>query len=204
MGPLEAACVGLLLIAPAQAGHPPQGSSSTTVEIVIPTPEPRRFELALDEIELDWTEAGRAEGKEPPAPASVPGTKILGHERQRTRIRVEAAKTLEALEKALAETLTANPGARGEIVVFEAGQPRTAAHRQLLTSDVALILNDGALVENVLARAKVTRGEVVEAPGGYVIRCETPLAAVDAARHLGTLEGVKHAYPLLKRARATR
>jgi hypothetical protein len=204
MGSLEVMCVGLLLTAAGPAVGPPQGASGPTAEIVIPTPEPRPFVLALDEIELDWTGARRAGGKEPSAPASVPGTKVLGHERQRTRIRVEAAKTLKALDKALAETQAVNPGARGEMVVYEAGRARTEVNRQLLTSNVAVILGDGVVLKSVLARAKMARAEVTEAPGGYVIRCETPLAAIEIARELGGIEGVKHAYPLLKRTRATR
>jgi hypothetical protein len=204
MGPIETVCVGLLLIAATPPARAPQGTPGPTVEIVIPTPEPRRFVLVLDEIELDWTRAPREGQVDRPAPASVPGTRILNHERQRTRVRIEGARTVEALAKALEATLAANPGAGGEIVVYEAGGPRTVVHRQLLTSDVAVMLHEGVPLENVLARASIARADVAEAPGGYVIRSESPFAALEVARQLGTIEGVKHAYPLLKRTRVAR
>jgi hypothetical protein len=50
----------------------------------------------------------------------------------------------------------------------------------------------------------MTGAEVTQAPGGYVIRCETPFAAVEIVRQLETIEGVEHAYSLVRRTLVTR
>lgn len=213
-------CVGLLLLplpsaqspkgiqAPLNATRAPatptQSESKPMIDVVIPMPEPRSFQLALDEFELDWpmaTEVARGER----TPAAVPGTTIVSHDRTRTVVRVNAARSADALKQTLAAVLVANPEARGELVVYDAGRPQTDTTRRLLTSDVALLLEEGVVLQDVIAKidgldAKAVRG----APRGYVIRCTDPLAALDVAKALATIEGVKRAYPLLKRTRVTR
>jgi hypothetical protein len=160
--------------------------------------------VALDEIELDWSSAARTARGEP-TPTAVVGTTIVTHGERRTVVRVEGAGNVAALRQKLTATIAANPEARGELVVYESDRPKTDASRQLLTSDVALLLEEGVVLEDIVSRvagleAKAVRGT----PRGYVVRCADPLAAVDVARALGAIDGVKRAYPLLKRARVTR
>ena len=196
-------CLGLVLIA-ASAGGVTQDPPRPTAEVLIPVPELRPFVIALDEIELDWTaRKGRTDSR--PAMTPVAGATVVSDEPQRTRVRVDAAPTVEALAHVLAANQAANPGARGELVVYEKGRPRTEASRQLVTSDVALMLNEGASLDQILSRAKVADAKTVRGtPSGYVIGCDTPFTAIEVARALATIDGVKRAYPLLKRSRVTR
>jgi hypothetical protein len=208
-------CLWLVLGPPAGDAGPqgpqnPTGSAAVpapgqpTAEVVIPQPEPRSFQVALDQIELDWSAAARGTRGER-TPMAVAGTTITAHDERRTVVRVEGAGTVAALRQKLAATIAANPEARGELVVYESDRPRTDASRQLLTSDVALLLEDGVALEDIVARVAGLEATAVRGtPRGYVVRCADPLSAVDVARALGAVNGVKRAYPLLKRARVAR
>lgn len=215
----DVVCLWLVLVlAPAaqsSGGQPPQNPTATqavpvqsrpTAEIVIPMPEPRSYQVALDEIELDWSLAARAAGGER-TPVAVAGTKIAAHDERRTVVRVEGAENVASFKQKLTATIAANPEARSELVVYESGRPKTDTSRHLLTSDVALVLEEGVALMDVLAKAKIDGLDakaVRGAPQGYVVRCADPLSAVDVARALGAVEGVRRAYALLKRARVTR
>jgi hypothetical protein len=206
MSPCTLACFGVLLVAATQAGAPAQSSHGPTVELLIPMPEPRPFLLALDEIELDWTAAPReARGENRPPITPVPGTRVVSDAGDRTLVRVETAKTADGLAQVVAAHEAANPGARGELVVYEVGRPRSETSRRMVTSDVALLLDEGVQLDDVLSQVKVVDAKAVRGtPRGYVIRCTTPLTAIDVAKALIRIQGVKRAYPLLKRTRVTR
>jgi hypothetical protein len=176
------------------------------VPLTIPTPEPLEFLVALDEMELDWTSAApAARPADQASVATVPGITVIGHDRDRTVLRVDGAATAEEMTQALGAQEAVNPGARAHVVVYESGRPRSAASRRTLTSEVVVLLDRTTSINAVLAGTALRDPQGV--PGlstGWVVRAGDPLAAVEAARRLATLPGVKTAYPLMKHSSVTR
>jgi hypothetical protein len=200
MAGLMAGTVMALAIERSLTAQTPPGRN---LEILVQTPEPRVFLMALDEIELDWSEA--TPEQRPASVQATPGVLIVNQQRDRTVMRLEAVHTTAALAERISEQESANPGARGRVVLYEPNRPRSPTTRRLLTSDVAVLLNRGVVIEEVLAQAALPTAQAVAGvTGGYVIRVESPLVAIEVARALAGLPGVRTAYPLLQRTPATR
>jgi kexin len=104
-----------------------------------------------------------------------------------------------------ARRLRAATGADVEIVLYEAGRPRTPFTRRVLTGRVLARLADGAAADD-LARAAgaATEGRVPYAPDCAVFETPEPGGALDLAARLQALPGVLSAEPLLARRHAPR
>jgi hypothetical protein len=178
-------------------------SGTGTVTLIINTPEPHRFELALDEIELDWTE------RDPnrvlsPAPTAIANTRVALAERTRAVVALTAVGNTATLAARRAALEASNPGAEAHLVLYELGQ-RTASTRHLLTTRAALILEDpsdptGALTEYAARNPRPVDG----VPGAYTLEATDPLNTLDLAVALRRRAGVRIAYPLLERQQTPR
>jgi hypothetical protein len=173
------------------------------LEIVIQTPERRVFLMALDEIELDWTDATPEQRLGPVAVRS--GAEIVEQRRDRMVLRIAGVNSAPRLAELIAEEEAANPGARGRIVLYEPNRPRSPTTRRLLTRDIAVLLEGAVSIDQVLQQVGLSAAQAVPAAAGaFVIRVESPLAAVTTARALASVHGVRTAYPLLQRTAVTR
>jgi hypothetical protein len=174
--------------------------------VTIHAPHALRLELALDEVELDWSRA-------PDANTQTPGSRVLpagdariaetDHARARAVFaRAVDRQTLAAKARLLRD---ANPGAEVHLVVYEPGQPKSPATRKLLTREVGLLLEPDQDVAAVLAGFAASAPRPVPGvPAGYIVEAPDPLAAVDLADALRARPGVKAAYPLLRSLRTKR
>lgn len=166
---------------------PATGNNQSGVELTLMTPEPRTYLVALDELELDWSDLQEREGPD------------------RTVLALSNVTTLARLAEVVAEQQSANPGTRGRIVLYVPGKPRTAVNRRLLTSDVAVLLGEGMAPANLAGVANIDQIRPVPgAPNAFVGRAASPLAAIEAARALAAVPGVKSAYPLVTRTPVSR
>ncbi len=168
---------------------PAIGFVQAGVELTVPSPEPRTFVVALDELELDWTGAHNRD-------ANSPDVTVLS---------ISNVTTLARLAQLLADQESANPGTRGRVVLYEPGKPRTVANRRLLTSDVAILVSEGMTAAELTGTADLTQIRAV--PGvanAFVGRAASPLAAIDVARAFASVPGVKSAYPLINRTPVSR
>jgi hypothetical protein len=151
--------------------------------ITIHAPHPQQWELALDEIELDWSKTPGAKERAPREVVAVTG--VTGRDDLRKK-----AKALK----------DANPGAESHLVLYEPGLPRSKASRRLLTRHVGLILDKAVDPQSVLSG--LPGGQIKKVPGvpdGYTVEAEDPLAALELADALRLRPGVRSAYPLLQR-----
>ncbi|HBH01470.1 MAG: hypothetical protein A2X36_07885 [Elusimicrobia bacterium GWA2_69_24] len=169
--------------------------------ITIHAPHSEQFEVALDEVELDWSGDPTAKSAAPGHYATaIAGAAVVDTDVQRATFRVSGIfdqADLSARAKALQ---AANPGADYYLVLYEPGRPRTKATRRLLTREVAMLLDPGTSPQGVLAG--LPGGGLRAVPGvadGYVVEAAEPLAAVELADELRQRGGVRNAYPLLKR-----
>ena len=169
-------------------------------------PSPRQYELALDEIGLDWSGMPGAK-VQPPAQSIVliAGAAVLEGEGSHALLSVPKAATPADL-LLIAEALkAANPGSEAHLVLYEPGSLKNRRTRQLLTRDVGLLMEKGVDPRGALPADLVTA--LRPAPGvpdGYLISASDPLAAVDLASALLLQPGVRSAYPLLKRYQVKR
>lgn len=172
------------------------------VEVSVPmtlyTPEPQQLNLALDEIELDWSEQdpGRTLSG---SPNPVPNTRLTTIEATRAIFAVSDVSTPEGLAAVSRALESVNPGAEANFVLYEL-EGRSVASRRVLTTHTALILEDpsdptGALIEYAARNPQPLEG----VPGGYLLEGSDPLSAVQLADALRDRAGVKSAYPLVKR-----
>jgi len=174
--------------------------------VTIYAPQPKPFELALDEVELDWSGKPDAKTSTPAAAAiEVAGTKLAERSEQRAAFAVAGKKSMADMSVVAKALRAANPGAEAYLVLYEPGLPRSTATRQLLTREVGLLLEQDGDVQGALA--DVAAGAVRPVPGvpgGYVVEAEDPGAALDLATNLRQHPGVRTAYPLLKRQQSLR
>lgn len=174
-----------------QAAVPP--AERRSIAVVVLTPAPVDFELALDEIELEWHK-GEGEPR-----TALPGTSVISHDGGHTALAV-AADGIDRLREVLRAEEQANPGSSAHVVLYEAGRPRTASSRRLLTPEIAVVIASGVSIDDVAARAALLAGEMVPGvEGAYVLRAPGALAALDAVRQLAVVPGVTTVYSLLKR-----
>jgi hypothetical protein len=156
--------------------------------ITIHAPHPQQWELALDEIELDWSKTPGAKERAPREVVAVLG--VTG---------------LDALRKRAKALKDANPGAESHLVLYEPGLPRSTASRRLLTRHVGLLLDQNVDPQSLLSG--LPGGRIKKVPGvpdGYTVEAEDPLAALELADALRLRPGVRSAYPLLQRQQSKR
>jgi len=184
-----------------EAKRPPEGPLVT-----IHAPQPQRLELALDEVELDWSrDPSTRAGAPGTSPVAIAGTTIVERDGRRAVVAVpRQAGALDLLQVARALE-AANPDAEAHLVLYEPGLPRGTATRRLLTREVSLLLDPGKDPAPVLAGFPVGGVRAVRGvPGAYVVDAGDPLAALDLADALRGRPGVRAAAPLLKRLRFPR
>jgi len=176
------------------AGHAPADegkhvkSAPVGPLITIHTHYPKQYELALDEIELDWSKAPGAKDRPP-----------------REVVAVTGAAGRDDLKKKARALKDANPGAESHLVLYEPGIPRSRASRRLLTRHVGLILDKNVDPQDVLSGLPGGRlKKVAGVPDGYTVEAEDPLAALDLTDALRLRPGVRSAYPLLQHQQSKR
>jgi hypothetical protein len=201
LGFAMAALVGVALLAvePARAGE--AAGASAGQRITVPGRAAQEYELALDEVELDWGRQARVKQQAPGRQVtSVPGAWIVRREHARAIVALEPAADAAALQEKVRDLRAANPGAEAHLVLYAPGRPRSEATRRLLTREVGLLLEAEADLQAVIAGLPVTALRPVPgAPGGYVADATGALAALELAEALAKRPGVKAAYPLLRR-----
>jgi hypothetical protein len=169
-------------------------------------PDRRTFELALDEVEIDWSGDPQAKSRGPGlAAAMTPRATVMGQDPARTRVALAGVPDSAALTAEAAALRALNPGAAVHLVLYEARAPRTEATRRLLTTEVAVVMEPGRdptpVTSGLGGKALRPVGSV---PDAFVVEGDDPLAAVALADALRGQPGVRTAYPLLKRLRLPR
>ena len=183
-------------VAPASAQTPANGRI-----ITVAAPEPKRFVLALDEVELEWTGAGDAAAARDVV--SVPRVRAVQREGLRATLTIDAGseQDLSAVRRAAED---ANPGTEGRLVLYEEGQPRSERTRHLLTREVAILVDPNvdvaALTTELGAEARPVRG----VPNAWVVLAKEPLDALRLAETAAGMAGVQLAYPLLRKKQELR
>lgn len=179
-----------------QALRPPLGPL-----ITIHAPYPEQFELALDEVELDWSKVPGAKRLAPgQSAAAISSTRIAESEALRAIAVVSGVSDQAGLLRIAGDLKTANPGAEVHLVLYETGRPRSKGSRRLLTRELGLLLEPGEDPQRILGGVSVMPvREVPGVPGGFVVETDSPMATVELAETLRRQPGVRSAYPLLKR-----
>jgi hypothetical protein len=167
----------------------------------VPTPNLREYELALDEVELDWSRMPNAKQVAPGRrAAAAAGATIVEREELRALAGFPAVADAAGL-RAMAEALRgANPGAEAHLVLYQPGRAKSPGTRRLLTRELGLLLEAGIDAQAVVAGLPVAAlRPVAGVAGGYVADATDPLAALELAAALGQRPGVKQAYTMLRR-----
>jgi hypothetical protein len=183
----------------ASAGGAEAQQAAARVELTIRTPQPERFELQLDEIELVWR-PDNADLRAQSAVVGTPRAVMRSRSAGRATFTARDVTTLETASALARELEQQNPGAVAHLVLHEAGRPPSEATRRLLGREVALIVDpavDPAVLLGPAAPPSFRR--VASVPGAYVIEAADPAAALALADRLRETAGVRGAYPLLKR-----
>ena len=179
----------------------PVTGQGSDVPLVLYMPQPERFDVALDEIELQW------KGDEGASGSAAPSARAALERRTRAGavFRVQGLAAIEQVAAAMRELEDRNPGARGHLVLYEANRVRSESTRRLLGRDVAMLLADDRGPDSVLKGLQISGVRPVAAVSrAYVVEALDPLAAVRIAEALRNAPGVRGAYPLLQRTYATR
>jgi hypothetical protein len=196
---------GLVLVQPDSPSAKPPKRPVEGPLITIHAPNPEQFELALDEIVLDWSGRPGATKLAPAqAAVAIAGTNVVKREAIHALVAMTKAATSGELLMVATALKAANPGAEANLVLYLPGAAKDGASRQLLTSRVGLILEQGADPGHVVAGLPVVAIGPASVSGGYVIEAKDPLAALSLADALRQRPGVKHAYPLVRRPRFSR
>lgn len=138
----------------------------------------RVFEMATDEIHVRKAAPGRAERRI--APVQTPAA-----------LRTEVTRLRAAGEDAAP-------------VLYEAGEPRDALHRRVLTDGIRVELDPGADPAAVAAAAGAAGHGPAPVPGHFVFRAASPFDAPDLAARLRAVPGVRAAEALLARQQSKR
>lgn len=194
--------IGCLAVFQLGATSPKQSKRQPTGPLItIHAPHPEQFELAIDEVELDWSAQPSAKQQAPAQYAApVAGAKIVERNGVRALVRVPPVMAPPDLLAIATNLKAANRGAEAHLVLYEPGLPRTKANRRLLTREVGVLLDPGEAPG--VALQGLTVGPINSVPGvsgGYVVEAVDPLAALEMADALRQRPGVRSAYPLLKR-----
>lgn len=168
--------------------------------ITIHTPHPEQLEIALDEIELEWTASGDETSVAAKSPIVTYGSRVVKSEPTRAIIGVSWVTSPIDLPMIAGSLKAANPGAEAHLILYEPGFPRNAATRRLLTREVGVVLDPGEDPQRLLADVPLASiRSIAGVPGGYVVEANDPMAALNLADAIRGRPGVRSAYPLLKR-----
>lgn len=195
-------CVVWLVIFQAQALSAKESKRSPIGPLItVHTPHPEQFEIALDEIQLEWTDPGEKKLAPAGTPIMIYGTRVLESEGLRTVVAVSGITSPINLSMMATALKAANSGAEAHLILYEPGLPRSKATRRLLTREVGFVLEQGEDPQSLLAGMPTgSIRSVPGAPGGYVVEASDPIAALNLADALRQRSGVRSAYPLLKQA----
>jgi len=190
-----------VVVAPLAAQRPVAAGVPFTVH----TPEPELLELALDEIELDWSEAGSAARPLAARPVAIDGTVLVEQAPTVAVYRVTNVTTPEQLAGVSRALEAANAGAEGNFVLYARNTNRDASMRRVLTTHLAFVLEDPADPHRVVEQlAGLNPATLPGIPGGFVIEALDPLSAIQFSDDIRARRGVKTAYPLVKRRQFVR
>lgn len=169
--------------------------------ITIHSPEPRQFELALDEMELDWSHDASARARAPGLAArEVLGARLAARDGVRAIFALSGVPDRPTLRAMAAALRGANPGAVPHLVLYEPGLPQGLASRLVLGPEVSLLLKPGEDPVAVLAGHTVgVIRRVSGLPGAFLVEVGDPFDALALADALRTHPGVTNASPMLKR-----
>ncbi len=178
----------------------PSAPLAEVLTFTVYAPNAERFDLALDEIELDWSQVPGAKRTDfRNTVVAVPRSSIVETGASGAVFSATAANAADLLTIVAALEI-ANPGAEAQLVVYESGRARTLATRRLLTREIALILTDAIPVGDVIGLLRIQRVRPVPGiPNSFVLEVADPLAAPAIADALRERDSVKYAYPLLRR-----
>jgi hypothetical protein len=166
--------------------------------LTVRTPQEERFELSLEELELDPAEGVPATelNRNPQLPASL---SVVATREGRSILRVSGASGSEDLLRITADLASANPGRRVNWVMYRPDVARTPDGRVLLTHEVGLILAAGVSVDELVTSLGARARSVPGVPNAYVIDAGDPMSSLSLVEKLRQLPGVQTAYSLLKR-----
>lgn len=197
-------CAGWIALFPTEALSAKQSKRLPAGPLItVHTPHPEQFEMALDEIELEWTDSGNEKYVPDEAPIMVHGARVVKSEASRAIVALSGITGPTELSMMATVLKAANPGAEAHLILFEPGLPQSSASRRLLTREVGVVLEEGKDPQELMAGAGLPAGSIRGVPGvpsGYVVEADDPLAALTVADALRQRSGVQSAYPLLKRA----
>jgi hypothetical protein len=169
--------------------------------ITVHTPHPEQLEIALDEVELEWTDLSEKKLAPAESPRMIYGSRVVKSETARAVVAVTGIASPMDLSMMATSLKAANPGAEAHLILYEPGLPRSTATRRLLTREVGVVLEQGEDPQSLLTGISAGSVRSVSGvPGGYVIEASDPIAALNLADALRRHPGVRSAYPLLKRA----
>lgn len=194
---LACGLLSCLLLAAAPAAF----AGSPRISLRGPDAHPQEYEVALDEIELDWSRAPAGQGPGTGRRAAVRGEgTVLLREGARAILAIPPAAGTRELQARAEALRAANPGAEAFLVLYEPDHPRSQVTRRLLTREVGLVLEAGQDAAAAVAGLPVEGlRPVAGVPGGFVVDAAEPLAAPELAEALSQRPGVRSAYPLLRR-----
>ena len=179
-----------------------QADAPSSLLVTVYTPSMQQFELALDQAELEWVNAGPGKQVLAAGVVAVEGTRVARRLGARTEFVVMDAHTPAELVARVKALEGANPGSQGELVLYERGSGRSDSTRHVLTKQIGVVLKDPTDPDGILKRFAATTPQTVPGvPGGYVIAADDPLAAVGIAGLLRQEPGVASASPLMRHAR---
>jgi hypothetical protein len=189
----------LLQVASPSANDPKRAAGGPLITLHAPHPE--QLEVALDEVELDWSGDPGAKGRTAASYAvPIPGSRVVEREAARAAVAVSGAASLADVLMISTALKAADPGAEVHLSLYGPGLPRNKASRRLLTREVGLLVLLGEDPQGVLGGLPLGPIRAVPGvPGGYVVEAADPIAALDLADALRQRPGVRSAYPLLKR-----
>lgn len=195
-------CVVWLVIFQAQAVSAKEPKRPPTGPLItVHAPHPEQFEIALDEVELEWTDLSEKKLAPAETPMMIYGSRVVKSEAARVVVAVSGIASPMDLSMMATSLKAANPGAEAHLILYEPGLPRSTATRRLLTREIGLVLEQGEDPQSLLTG--ISAGSVRSvpgAPGGYIVEASDPIAALNLADALRRRPGVRSAYPLLKRA----
>lgn len=169
--------------------------------ITVHVPHAEQFEIALDEIQLEWTDPGEKKLAPAKTPMMIYGTRVVKSEASRAAVAVSGITSPTDLSMMATALKAANPGTEAHLILYEPGLPRSKATRRLLSREVGVVLEQGKDPHSLLAGLPDgSIRSVAGVPGGYVVEASDPIATLNLADALRQRPGVRSAYPLLKRA----
>lgn len=188
-------CLSLIIFFPAIAST----QTSLQIEVVVRTPNPERFEVAVDELELQWRGERGAARDQIRTPRPIPRAPVARNLPGRAVLAPRGVTTLQDLTTLVREVEAQNPDGTAQLVLYQAGRPRSEATRRLLGREVAVLLVEGPEGDAALSRlTSMQPRPVASVPRAYIVEAADPLGALDLAERLRTEPGVKTAYSLLQ------